>query len=221
MDPERHGPTEVVVIDGHRLYADLLGTALAAEPDLDCVGVAQTVADGLALVERLRPDAVVIDVRIGQDDGIEATAAVLQRLPGTRVVILTAQADRGVLTRASAAGACALIPKDGCLADVLSALRNARRGALVVHPLLLRRIASSAHAVRAPYVPPLTPREKQVLQLLTDGRDARSVARELGISLHTCRGYIKVLLQKLEAHSQLEAVATACRMGLVRVPAAG
>lgn len=218
---ERSSPTQVVVIDDHRTFADLLAVALAGEPDLTCVGVAETTVEGLALVERLRPEVVVMDVRVGQDDGIDATATLLERLPDTRVVILTAHADRNVLNRASDAGACALLPKDGCLAEVLTALRNARRGGLVVHPRLLRRIVAAARPLVAAYVPPLTPREQQVLQFLADGRDARSVSRELGISLHTCRGYIKVLLQKLEAHSQLEAVATASRMGLVRVRAAG
>lgn len=209
----------VVVVDDHRTFADLLALALESEPDLNCVGTAETVTEGLALVEALRPDIVVMDVQIGDEDGIAATAQLAERHPGTRVVILTAHADRAVLNRASDAGACALLPKDGSLAEMLSALRTARQGGLVVHPRLLRRIVATARPVGDGYVPPLTRREQQVLELMAEGLDARAISRQLEISLHTCRGYIKNLLLKLEAHSQLEAVAVASRNGLVRARA--
>ena len=217
----RTSTIDVVVVDDHRTFADLLALALAAEPDMNCVGTADSVESGLALVEDVRPDVVVMDVQIGDDDGILATARLLERLPATRVVVLTAHADRHVLNRASDAGACALLPKDGSLTEMLSALRTARRGGLVVHPQLLRRIVGTVRPVGQSYVPPLTRREHQVLQLLAEGLDARAVSKQLDISLNTCRGYIKSLLLKLEAHSQLEAVAIASRNGLVRVRAAG
>jgi DNA-binding NarL/FixJ family response regulator len=212
---------DVVVIDDHRTFADLLALALAGEPDMNCVGTADSVEAGLCLVESVRPDVVVMDVQIGDDDGILATARLIERHPTTRVVVLTAHADRHVLNRASDAGACALLPKDGSLSEMLSALRTARRGGLVVHPQLLRKIVGTVRPVGQSYVPPLTRREHQVLQLLADGLDARTVSKQLDISLNTCRGYIKSLLLKLEAHSQLEAVAIASRNGLVRVRAAG
>jgi DNA-binding NarL/FixJ family response regulator len=210
------GVTDVIVIDDHVTFAELLALALRGEPDLRCVGTAENLEDGLALVDRFRPGVVVMDVQLGDGDGIAATAEVVRRYPGTRVVVLTAHADRSVMHRASDAGACALLPKDGALSDMLAALRNARQGGFVVHPRLLKRIVSPM-GPPTEYVPPLTRREQDVLQLLADGLDARATAKRLGISLHTCRGYIKNLLLKLDAHSQLEAVAIATRTGLVRV----
>jgi DNA-binding NarL/FixJ family response regulator len=210
------GVTDVVVVDDHVTFAELLALALRGEPDLRCVGTAETVKEGLALVDRLRPDVVVMDVHLGDGDGIAATEQLVARYPGIRVVVLTAHADRSVMHRASDAGACALLPKDGALNDMLAALRTARQGGFVVHPRLLKRIVSPA-APATEYMPPLTRREQDVLQLLADGLDARAVAKRLGITLHTCRGYIKNLLLKLDAHSQLEAVAIANRSGLIRV----
>lgn len=209
--------TNVVVIDDHRTFADLLELALRGEPDLNCVGTAESVAEGVALVDRLAPEVVVMDVHVGEGDGIGATAALVARHPGIRVVVLTAHADRGVMRAASDAGACALLPKDGSLTEMLAALRTAREGGFVVHPRLLKRLVSPTRQIGADYVPPLTRREQDVLQLLADGLDARAAAKRLGITLHTCRGYIKNLLQKLDAHSQLEAVAIATRTGLIRV----
>jgi DNA-binding NarL/FixJ family response regulator len=106
------------------------------------------------------------------------------------------------------------MPKDGSLSDLLVALRTARRGVLVVHHSLLSD-AVTTHATEqgAPRVA-LSRRERDVLAMLTVGLDVRSIADQLGISLNTCRGYVKTLLHKLDAHSQLEAVAIARRLGL-------
>jgi DNA-binding NarL/FixJ family response regulator len=205
----------VVVIDDHRAFTDLLALALTGEPDLRCVGTAGSVGEGMVLVDRLDPDVVIMDVQVGDEDGLAATSVITARHPALRVVVLTAHADRSTLDRASEANACAVLPKDGALIEILEALRSARRGGLVVHPRLLRRIVTTSQ-VPAPRGPALTPREQEVLQLLADGLDARAVARELGISLHTSRGYIKSLLLKLGAHSQLQAVAIAGRNGLIR-----
>lgn len=221
---KRRGPVEtqaattnVLVIDDHCTFADLLALALRGEPDLHCVGTAESLAEGVALVDELEPDVVVMDVQLGDGDGISATAELVARHPRIRVVVLTAHADRTVMRRASEAGACALLPKDGSLTEMLTALRTAREGGFVVHPRLLKRLVTPVRPISTGYVPPLTRREHDVLQLLADGLDARLVANRLGITLHTCRGYIKNLLLKLDAHSQLEAVAIANRSGLIRV----
>lgn len=217
LEQDETGTTEVVVVDDHRAFGDLLALALAGEPDLRCVGTASNVGEGLALAERLRPDVVIMDVQVGDEDGIAAAATLTSRHRDLRVVVLTAHADRLTLDRATEADACAVLPKDASLPEVLAALRSARRGGVVVHPRLLRRIVTTSQQSPRVGLPTLTGRERDVLQLLADGLDARQTAKQLGISLHTCRGYIKTLLVKLGAHSQLQAVAIATRYGLVRV----
>ena len=207
---------KIVVVDDHKVFAELLAMALTREPDLLCVGHAQSVDEGMALVETEKPDIVIMDVQLGDGDGIAATGELTERFPELRVVVLTAHVDQRLLQRAAAANACALLPKDGDLPDMLNTLRTSRRGGFAVHPQLLRRLVGRTE-VPTPRRPPLTHREQEVLQMLAAGLEARMIAQEIGISLNTCRGYVKSLLAKLGAHSQLEAVAIAMRHGLIHV----
>ncbi len=204
-----------VVIDDHRIFVDLLGSGLSTAPDLECVGVAYTVDTGLALVDEHRPDLVVMDYQFRHDDsdGIEATAVIVSRHPGCIVVLLTGHNGSGLVGRAAAAGASSLMPKDGSLEDLLGVLRTARRGVMTVHHSLLGEV-STTPAVPSRRRIALSRRENEVLALLSIGLDARAIADQLDISLNTCRGYVKTLLHKLDAHSQLEAVAIGRRMGL-------
>ena len=211
--------TTVVVIDDHTVLAELLMLAVHGQPDFDVVGHAQSVASGMTMVDEVRPDMVIMDVRLGDGDGIAATAALTARHPALRVVILTAYADHVLVSRAVAADACALLPKDGDLAGMLAVLRTADRGAFSIHPRLVGLL--TARAVPGQDSFSLTPREQEVLRLLATGLDTRLIAREAGISLHTCRGHVKNILSKLDAHSQLEAVAKAMRAGLIDIDVSG
>ncbi|MDQ1482041.1 MAG: hypothetical protein QOF35_117 [Actinomycetota bacterium] len=208
--------TSVVVVDDHTTFSDLLAMALDHQPDFTCVGTASSVAAALEMVGNLRPDLVLMDVRLGDGDGVAATAELTRLYPALRVVVLTAHKDANLMQRAAEAGACALLPKDGSLPDMLHALRTSRRGGIVVHPVLMKVLASSKTLAKR-HVEPLTPREGDVLNLLADGSDARAIAKDLGISVSTCRFYVKSLLVKLDAHSQLEAVVIATKRGLVSV----
>jgi DNA-binding NarL/FixJ family response regulator len=209
--------TSVLVVDDHKTLADLLAMVLNAEPDFTCVGSAPGAAKALAMVHELSPDLVLMDVHLGDGDGLQATAELTTTYPELRVVVLTAHADAPLMQRAADAGACCLLPKDGSLPDMLQALRSSRRGGMVVHPALLESLITSRPRRRSDYLPPLTSRERDVLRMLAEGLDARAIAKGLGISLHTCRSYVKSLLLKLNAHSQLEAVVIAMNHGLVWV----
>ena len=207
--------TRVLVVDDHRTFTDLLALALAGQPDLECVGTAATAEAALSLAERMDPDVVLMDVRLGNDDGLDVTAALTARSDEVRVVVLTAHATQGLLERAAEVGACCLLPKDGSLEEMLTGLRAARRGGFIVHPTLMYALMKGAQR-QGPPPPELTQREHDVLRRLAEGADVRSIARDLAISVHTCRGHVRSLLQKLDAHTQLEAVASATRMGLLR-----
>jgi DNA-binding NarL/FixJ family response regulator len=211
--------TSVVVVDDHTTFSDLLAMALEHQPDFTCLGTASSVSEALVMVDRLRPDLVLMDVRLGDGDGVAATAQLTRLYPQLRVVVLTAHSDATLLQRAADAGACVLLHKDGSLPDMLNALRGSRRGGLVVGPALMKALAS-AQSASEEYLEPLTPREGDVLKMLAQGSDARAIARDLGISVSTCRFYVKSLLVKLDAHSQLEAVVIATKRGLVSVGAA-
>ncbi|MDD0858223.1 response regulator transcription factor [Arthrobacter alpinus] len=130
--------------------------------------------------------------------------------------MLTGDPTIEALERAAAIGVCAFWPKDGSLSSLLEALRHAQSGGFTVHPSLVAhasahwRLQDSVKVVAA-----LTHRELEVLRLMAAGHDVRANAHALGIAENTCRGYVKSILAKLEAHSQLEAVVVATKLGLV------
>ena len=219
-----HGTTTVALVDDHQTLLDLLSFAMANEDDIEIVGTATTAAEGQRLVDRTRPDVVLLDFGLPDVDGVTLAAALVDRHPELRVVMLTASEDADLISRAATAGASGFVAKSGALDQVLDAVRSARSGSMIVDPVFLTRLGSAGRAQApqqeqaGPRRPVLTPREQEVLELLGRGKDPRTIARELSISLHTCRGYVKSTLAKLDCHSQLEAVVTAGRLGLLRGP---
>jgi DNA-binding NarL/FixJ family response regulator len=203
----------VLVVDDHQVFAQLVSFMLSQHDDLECVGIAADVASALAATAELQPDLVLMDVQLRDGDGIAATEQLTGLYPDLRVVVLSAFIDRALMRRAARAGACALLPKDGEVDEMLNALRTARRGDFVVQPRLLRELVTEPRGQAQ--LPPLTAREQEVLRLLAAGLDTGQIAHELGISVNTCRGYVKTLLAKLGAHSQLEAVVIAMRSHLI------
>ncbi len=208
-------PVTVVVVDDHRMFGELLRRVISTDPGMACVGTADNLADGFSMIDALRPDAVVMDVQIGTEDGIAATAELVHKHPGLRVVVLTAFSTEPLLRRAVSAGASALLAKDGAVEDLLAALKPAGPDEFNVDPALLRRLLTTRRQEGGRAVM-LTTREDQVLHLLAEGLDTTAIAARLGISRNTCRGYVGALFGKLDAHSQLEAVAVAKRKGLLR-----
>jgi DNA-binding NarL/FixJ family response regulator len=203
--------TSILVVDDHTTFAELLTGALSQEPDLRSVGVADDVESSVRLCAALRPDVVVMDYHLSGGNGVTASARILRERPGTRIVMLTGDPTQHVLEAAASTGICAFLPKDGSLATLLETIRNARCGTMAVHPSLLAAPARRPAAG----VPALTQRELQVLRLMAEGHGVGANARLLNITPNTCRGYVKTILAKLGAHSQLEAVAAASRLGLL------
>src|SRR5688500_12978035 len=185
------GTSRVVVVDDQKTFADLLAMVISSQHDLECVGLAYRAHEAAALVDRLRPDVVVIDLRFKDEplDGVDVAALITARHPGVRVMLLTGHVAPDLVRRAATAGACALIPKNGSLPDLLLTLRTAQVGVLMVHPDLVAQAAEPL--TPATSLPALSPREREVLEQMMEGYDVRSIARELGIAVATCRGYVK------------------------------
>ena len=141
------GPAEkmrIVVVDDHRMFAQLLAITLGDQPDMECVGIANDVATALSMVTALRPDLVLMDARLQDGDGVAATAELVANNPDLRVAVLSGFIDTALMRRAAEAGACALHPKDGDLEEILSAVRRARAGSFVVQPQLLRSLVAQS-----------------------------------------------------------------------------
>ena len=214
-------PTRILIADDHRTFAELFALGLEREPDLEAVGHARTAAEALQMADSLRPDLVIMDVRLGDGDGIEVTAQLTQRYEDLCVIVLTGHPDPVVVSRAAKAGACGFLPKDGALDAMLHALRSARRGSLVLPPEMVDLMAQAASAPVATTaaVPNLTASELEVLELLGRGLNPRTIAHRTGLSVDECRTLLRSVMTKLGATSQLEAVVSANRYGLISLGA--
>lgn len=198
----------VLLIDDHRVFTDLLALTLDMQPDLRCVGVAHTVADGLATAAAVEFDVAIVDLQLPDGPGFGAIAPLLEMRPHARIVVLTAHPRAALAERAIAMGAVAFLAKDGALAEILTAVRHAAVERPVICAELRQVTGAALH---------LTPRELDVLRELGAGSDAPRIAAALGISMYTTRDHIKSILAKLDVHSQLEAVVTAGRLGLIEI----
>jgi DNA-binding NarL/FixJ family response regulator len=207
-------PVRVVVIDSHRLFAELLSAVLRTQSDLTCVARAFSASEGRDAVAEHRPDVVVIDVDLAGVDGVALAAALIAQNRDLRVIVVTGEAGVASFRAAALAGVCAYVSKLSPLEDILDAIRSSRPGTMRA-PVDL--ITLAAHPETAPPDAglDLSPRLHEVLSLLGDGHTVHQISRRLGLSIHTTRGYVKTILARLEAHSQLEAVAIAKRRGLM------
>jgi DNA-binding NarL/FixJ family response regulator len=208
----------VLVVDDHRAFADAMAMVINAQPDLRCVGVAASAEEGLRYVEAQRPSVVLLDIKLPGLSGIDALTMIKRDHPKIRVLLITGGDTTDILLWAAEAGADGLLRKEDALSLVIDAVRNPDE-AVVTDPgtleFLRRRATNIAQARAGGEHVGLTERELEVLRLLGDGIPVKSIARRLGISINTCRGYVQAVLQKLAAHSQLDAVVKAAKLGLL------
>ena len=215
-------PLRVLIVDDHHAFADSLAIAIDVQGDLECIGTAGTVDEALAHARRNPPDVVLMDVDLPGADGLEGTVRLKELCPEAKVLILTGRTDLGVVGRAADAGASGFLPKESRVADVIESIRSAGQGQMLIDARTLSLILASTQraqqkAARRPAVD-LTPRELSVLALMGEGMDPKAIAERFTLSIHTSRGYVKTILAKLGARSQLEAVVKAMRLGLIALP---
>jgi DNA-binding NarL/FixJ family response regulator len=205
----------VVIVDDHAVFAQSLASALADVAGLDTIGTAFSVADGRTLIEEVRPDVAVVDYRLRDGRGSDLVRALHKTVPEVRVVILTAAEDDAAFLDALEAGCAGYVTKDRPLEEVVGAVTAAAAGDLAVSTSLLARTLPNVHrdgTTRAR----LTPREREVLELVAEGVPNKTIAARLSVRLNTVRNHVQNVLNKLGAHSKLEAVAIATRAGLIR-----
>ncbi|WP_232664511.1 response regulator transcription factor [Pseudonocardia sp. TRM90224] len=198
----------MLLLDDHPVFADSLRITLDLTDDIRCVAVAYTVAEAVEAARTVDFDVAIVDLHVPDGGGMAAIGLLRAERPAARVIVLTAHPRAVLAERALAEGAVAFLGKDGAVTDVAEAIRYAS----AERPM----VAASLEGVPAQRYG-LTPREAEVLERLGEGRDAAGVADELGISLYTARDHIKSIMAKLGVRTQLDAVVTAGRAGLIEI----
>ncbi|MDA8202965.1 MAG: response regulator transcription factor [Chloroflexi bacterium] len=222
MPVPQHTPIRVLLVDDHQLLTDALSRVLEREPDIQVVGVAPTVGD-VREAPRTGVDVVLMDYRLPDGTGSEATRIVKARWPSAKVVMLTAIADDETVLESIQAGADGYLTKDRAVAEVVQAVRSAHAGDILLPRSVIVDIARRVVAARdrqqdRVLVEPLTPRELEVLRALTEGLASPEICERLGITPNTLRTHVQNIMGKLHVHSKLEAVAFALRHRLVEPP---
>ena len=220
-DPKR---IRVLLVDDHQLLTGSLAAVLSREPDIEVVGMAGTVADAKAL-SRDRLDVVLMDYRLPDGTGADATRAIKARWPSAHVVMLTALNDDETVLESIQAGADGYLTKDRAVDEVVGAVRAAHAGETLLPRSVIMGIAQRVAAARDRTVErrpiePLTPRELEVLRALAEGLSTPEISERLFIAPNTLRTHVQNIMGKLRVHSKLEAVAFALRHRLVEPPRA-
>lgn len=225
-----NGKAQIVIVDDHDLARDGLKDMLVDESDLEVVGEASNGLQAITLCSRLRPDLVMMDVRMPEMDGLTATRGIKKSHPKTSVLMMTMHENPDYMFEALKAGAAGYVLKDATQDDVVDAVRQVLSGGSVLEPelsarLLRRLVAESANgkeptpkspraSERMP-VAPLTPRELEVLGLVKLGLTNRQIAAKLVISVGTVKNHVEHIIQKLGTSDRTQAVVRALELGIL------
>ncbi|MEU4688210.1 response regulator transcription factor [Actinoplanes sp. NPDC023714] len=202
----------ILLVDDHPVVRMGLRGMLDAESDLTVIGEASSGTAGVAQAVVLRPDIVLMDLRMPDGDGVEATGRILAEAPGVRVMVLTTyESDRDIL-RAIEAGASGYLLKDASPADLADAVRAAARGETVLAPSVASTLVRQ---VRTPAPPALSARETEVLRQVAAGLTNAEIGKRLFISEATVKTHLLRIFNKLDVADRTAAVTTAMRHGLL------
>lgn len=201
----------ILAVDDHPLLREGVAAAIESQPDMELVAEATNGLDAVRLFRDVRPDVVLMDVRMPGVDGIAALSLILDEFPDAKVIVLTTYPGDAQVMRAIKAGARGYLLKDMLRTELLDALRTVAAGQ--------RRIPSAVAAMMAEHVVDnaLSNREVEVLRLVAQGRSNKRVAAELALSEETVKTHMRSILEKLSADDRTHAVTIALRRGIIEL----
>jgi DNA-binding NarL/FixJ family response regulator len=211
--------TRLAIVDDHEVLREGLESMLS-DSELEVVGTAGNVAAALDLVEHAQPDVALVDIRLPDGSGIELTRRLLADRPDLRVVLYTGETDADLLYEGLDSGAQGYALKAGPMRELVSAIVQVAAGGSYVDPRLDRVLLSERATAR---VSQLSPREREVMHLMAEGRTAEGVGDELGVSVETVRTHVRNAIRKLQARNRVHAIALALERGEIALdrPAEG
>jgi two-component system, NarL family, response regulator LiaR len=207
----------ILVVDDHAVVREGLRAFLELQEEFEVVGEAGDGAEAVELAERLRPDVVLMDLVMPGLDGVGAMQRLRERLPSSRVIVLTSFAEDDRLLPAIQAGAAGYLFKNAQPSELARAVRAAHAGEALLDPAVAARLVDAI--AQAPGTEPseqLTPREREVLELIGRGLSNKLIARELEIAEKTVKAHVGHLLAKLGVTDRTQAALYAVRAGIVR-----
>lgn len=213
--------TTIILADDHELVRKSIAALLSDESDFEVIAECSNGREMLDLVARARPAVAIIDVAMPELNGIEATRRIMELSPRTRVIVLSNYADETYVREALRAGAVGYIVKSGAAQDLIQAVRTGARSHVylseAVSALATGTRQSDAHAKINGGTRPLSTREREVLQLIAEGRTSKEVAALLGISATTVKSHRNHIMEKLDIHDKAGLTRYAIRIGLIRI----
>src|SRR6266404_1786675 len=216
---------KVLIADDHTVVRQGLKALLEAEPDITIVGEAENGRQALRLALKLLPDVVVIDVAMPQLNGLEATRQIIKEIPGIRVLVLSSYSDDEYVRQVTEAGAAGYLLKQTAAADLIRAIREARRGNAFFSPAISKRLMEHYRETLVRGVPVrkrsdiLTTREAEVLQLIAEGKANKQIAAELNVSVKTVEKHRQQLMNKLNIHDIAGLTRYAIAKGVIEIGA--
>ena len=199
----------VLAVDDHPLFIEGIAAVIGMASDIRLVGTAASGTDALVQYRALRPDVVLMDLRLRDMNGILAIEALQEEFPGSRIIVLTSHTGDRLAHQALASGASAYLLKDNAHKELLDTIRAVHRGRVAIDPMVARDLAY--HVSDAV----LTERELEVLKIIAEGNSNRAAAEALRIHEETVKGHVKRILAKLGARDRTHAVTLALRRGII------
>jgi DNA-binding NarL/FixJ family response regulator len=200
-------------VDDHAVVREGLRSFLELQDGLDVVGEAGDGEEAVELAERLRPDVILIDLVMPKLDGVEAMRRLRERLPATRVIVLTSFLDDERLLPALRAGAAGYLLKDVEPQELARAVRAAHAGRALIDPTVAARLVDTLADGRSGDTDRLTPREHEVFDLIARGFSNKRIALELGVAEKTVKTHVSHVLAKLGVADRTQAALYAARLG--------
>lgn len=205
----------ILLADDHTVVRQGFRLILSAQPDMEIVGEAGNGREAVELAEKLHPDLVVMDVAMPELNGIEATRRLASSAPRTRVLALSMHKDSVYVREILRAGARGYLLKDSIDSDLLAAVRAVARGEGYLSPAVSEAVLSDYRRHVTDPIDLLTSREREVLQMIAEGKTNKEIAAVLNLSVYTIDAHRGRIMEKLNLHSINELVRFAVRKGLV------